>query len=151
MPKPAVSVPDAVRSNLAREREMTFAIALAVLSVLLGAVFLGGVVRPRRFIERARRFAAGPGPAGAAAVRLLLAALLWLSAPVSATPVTFQGMAVVVLVSALIRLMLGRAAMSRTLDRMGNWPPLATRLPCAAGLALCAFMLWSVSSAVGGS
>lgn len=130
---------------------MTFAIALAVLSVLLGVVFLGGVRRPRRFIERARRFAAGPGPAGAAAVRLLLAALLWLSAPVSATPTTFQGMAVVVLVSALIRLMLGRAAMSRTLDRMASWPPLATRLPCAVGLALCAFMLWSVSSVFGGT
>ena len=93
----------------------------------------------------------GPGWVAPTAVRLLLAALLWLSAPVSATPATFQGMAVVVLVSALIRLMLGRAAMSRTLERMASWPPLATRLPCAAGLALCAFMLWSVSSAFGGS
>ena len=151
MPEPAVSAPDAVRSNLAREREMTFAIALAVLCALLGAVFLLGLVRPRRFIARAGRFMAGPGPGGAAAVRLLLAALLWFSAPVSATPATFRSMAVVVLASALIRLMLGRAAMSRTLDRMASWPPIATRLPCAAGLALCAFMLWSVSSAFGGS
>ena len=151
MPEPAVSPLDAVRSNVAREREMTFAIALAVLSVLLGAVFLLGLVRPRRFIARAGRFMAGPGLSGATAVRLLLAALLWFSAPVSATPAAFRSMAVVVLAAALIRLMLGRAAMSRTLDRMASWPPLATRLPCAAGLALCAFMLWSVSSAFGGS
>ena len=130
---------------------MTFAIALAVLCVLLGALFLLGLARPRRFIERARRLMAGRARAGATAVRLLLAVLLWFSAPVSATPATFRSMAVVVLASALIRLMLGRAAMSRTLDRMASWPPIATRLPCAAGLALCAFMLWSVSSAFGGS
>ena len=99
---------------------MIFAIALVVLSVLLGAVFLLGLVRPRRFIARAGRFMAGPGPGGAAAVRLLLAALLWFSAPVSATPATFRSMAVVVLAAALIRLMLGRAAMSRTLDSNGE-------------------------------
>ena len=130
---------------------MTFAIALAVLSVLLGAVFLRGLVRPRRFIARARRLMGGPVWVAPTVVRLLLAALLWLSAPVSATPAAFRSMAVVVLAAALIRLMLGRAAMSRTLDRMAGWPPFATRIPCAAGLALCAFMLWSVSSAFGGS
>ena len=139
------------RSGVAREWEMTFAIALAVLSVLLCVMFLLGLVRPRRFIAWARRVMGGPGRVGPTVVRLLLAALLWLSAPVSATPATFRSMAVVVLASALIRLMLDRAAMSRTLDRMASWPPYATRLPCAAGLALCAFMLWSVSSAFGGS
>ena len=151
VPEPAESPPDAVRLNLAHEREMTFAIALAVLSALLGAVFLLGLARPRRFIARARRLMGGPARTGATAVRLLLALLLWFSAPVSATPVAFRSMAVVVFAAALIRLMLGRAAMSRTLDRMARWPPIATRLPCAAGLALCAFMLWSVSSIFGGS
>ena len=129
---------------------MTFAIALAVLSVLLGALFLHGLLRPRRFIVRVRRLMAGPGPVGAAAARLLLAVLLWFSAPASATPATFRIMAVVVLVAAPAPLILGTAGMQRMLDRMAGWPPIATRLPCAAGLALCAFMLWSVSSAFGG-
>ena len=81
VPDAVESAPDAVRSNVPCEQEMTFAIALAVLSVLLGAVFLRGLLGPRRFIERVRRLMAGPGPVGAAAVRLLLAALLWFSAP----------------------------------------------------------------------
>ena len=151
MPEAVVSAPDAVRSDVACKREMTFAIALAVLSVLLGAVFLHGLLGPRRFIARVRRFMAGPGPVGAAAVRLLLAVLLWFSAPASATPATFRIMAVVVLVAAPAPLILGTAGMQRMLDRMAGWPPIATRFPCAAGLALSAFMLWSVSSAFGGS
>ena len=150
VPDAVESAPDAVRSNVPCEQEMTFAIALAVLSVLLGAVFLRGLLGPRRFIERVRRLMAGPGPVGAAAVRLLLAALLWFSAPASATPGTFRIMAVVMLVAAPAPLILGTAGMQRLLDRMAGWPPLVTWLPCAAGLALCAFMLWSVSSAFGG-
>ena len=58
-------------------------------------------------------------------------------------------MAVVVLVAALVPLMLGTAGMLRLMNRMACWPPAATRLACAAGLALSVFMLWSASSAIG--
>ena len=128
---------------------LAFAFVLAILSVLIGALFLYGLLLPRRLIAVVRRFMAGPGPGGAVATRLLLAALLWFSAPVSSTPTAFQSMAVVVLVAALVPLALGTAGMLRVMDRMADWPPVATRLPCAAGLALSVFMLWSVSPAIG--
>lgn len=126
-----------------------FALVLAVLSVLLGTFFLYGLLFPIGFMGRLRRFMAGPGPRGAVAIRLLLAALLWFSAPISATPSAFRSMAVVVLVAALGPLMLGPDGMLRLVDRMAHRPPLVTRLPCAAGLAISLFMLWSVSSAFG--
>ena len=129
---------------------LVLAIVLAIVSVLLGAFFLLGVLIPRRFIARMRGFMAGSGPGWAVAVRVLLAALLWFSAPVSSTPAAFRAMAVVVLVAALGPLMLGTDGLLRLLDRMARWPVVATRLPCAAGLALSAFMLWSVSPAIGG-
>ena len=123
---------------------------LAVVSVLLSAVFLLGVLRPDRFVARARRFVAGPGPGGAVAIRVVLAGLLWLSAPVSATPDAFRGMGLVVLAAAVAPLMLGAGGLQALLDRMARRPSVAVRLPCAAGLALASFMLWSVSLVIGG-
>ena len=63
---------------------------LAVVSGLLGAVFLLGVLNPRWLVMLARRFVGGTGVGGAVAIRLLLAALLWFSAPVASTPATFS-------------------------------------------------------------
>ena len=122
---------------------------LAVVSGFLGALFLIGVLDPRWLVMLARRFVGGTGVWGAVAVRLLLAALLWFSAPVASTPATFRALALVMAAAAVGALVLGKDRVARIADRMASRPPLVVRLPIAIGLALCAFMLWSISSAIG--
>ena len=122
---------------------------LAVVSGFLGALFLVGVLHPRWLVMLARRFVGGTGVWGAVAVRLLLAALLWFSAPVASTPATFRALALVMAAAAVGALVLGKDRVARIADRMAGRPPLVVRLPIAIGLALSAFMLWSISSAIG--
>ena len=118
---------------------------------MLGALFMVGVFDPRRLIAVARNLLGGTGVAGAVGVRLLLAGLLWFSAPVSLNPGAFRVLASVMLVAALSALVLGTDRLARLVDRMAGWRPVFVRLPIAVGLALCVFMLWSVSPAIGGS
>ena len=122
---------------------------LAVVSALLGALFLLGVLNPPRLVMLARRFIGGTGVAGAVAVRLLLAVLLWFSAPVASTPGAFRTLALVMVMAAVGALVLGKDRAARIADRMAGRPSFVVRLPIAIGLALCAFMLWSISSAIG--
>ncbi len=130
---------------------MTLVLAniLAVVSGLLGALFLLGVVRPHRLVAVARNLLGGTGVAGAVAVRLLLAALLWFSAPVSSAPGAFRILASVMLVAALSALVLGTDRLARLADRMDGWSPAVIRLPIAIGLAFSAFVLWSISPVIG--
>ena len=130
---------------------LVLAHVLAILSALLGALFLLGVLHPRRLIAVARGVLGGTGVAGVVAVRLLLAALLWFSAPVSSAPGAFRILATVMLVAALSALVLGKDRVVRLVDRMSDWRPVFVRIPIAVGLVLCVFMLWSVSPAIGGS
>ncbi|MCY4467655.1 MAG: hypothetical protein OXC08_02960 [Thiotrichales bacterium] len=130
---------------------LVLAHVLAVVSALLGALFMVGVLDPRRLIAVARNLLGGTGVAGAVGVRLLLAGLLWFSAPVSLNPGAFRVLASVMLVAALSALVLGTDRLARLVDRMAGWRPVFVRLPIAVGLALCVFMLWSVSPAIGGS
>ena len=122
---------------------------LAIVSVLLSALFVLGVLLPHRFIGIARGFMTGPGIGGAVAIRLLLAVLLWLSAPASSTPVAFRILALVMFAAAFAALMLGTDRIVKLIDRMAGWPPVVIRLPSAVGLAFSAFMLWSVAPAIG--
>ncbi len=128
---------------------LVFANILAVVSGLLGAVFLLGLLNPRWLVMLARRVIGGTGVGGAVAIRLLLAALLWFSAPVASTPATFRALALVMATAAVGGLVLGKDRVARLADRMAGRPPLVVRLPIVIGLALCAFLLWSLSSAIG--
>ena len=130
---------------------MTLVLAniLAVVSGLLCALFLLGVIRPRRLVAFARNLLGGTGVAGAVAVRLLLAALLWFSAPVSSAPGAFRVLASVMCVAALSALVLGTDRAARLANRMDGWPPAVIRLPIAIGLVFSAFVLWSISPAIG--
>ena len=130
---------------------MTLVLAnlLAVVSGLLGVLFLLGILNPPRLFMVARRFIGGTGAGGAAAVRLLLAVLLWFSAPVASTPAAFRMLAFVMVMAAAGALVLGKDRVARLADRMAGWPPAVVRLPIAIGLALGAFVLWSRSSAIG--
>ena len=116
---------------------------------MLGALLLLGVLSPPWLFLLARRFIGGTGAGGAAAVRLVLAVLLWFSAPVASTPAAFRMLAFVMVMAAIGALVLGKDRVARLADRMAGWPPVLARLPIAIGLALCAFMLWSISPAIG--
>ena len=127
------------------------AIVLAIVSVPIGALSLLGVLFPRRFIAVACRFVVASGIGGAVGIRLLLAALLWLSGPVSSTPEAFRVLALLMVVAAFTAAMLGADRARKLLDRMAGGSPVVTGIPCAVGLAFSAFMLWSVSPAIGGA
>ena len=130
---------------------MTLVVAhvLAVVAGLLGALFLLGMLSPPRMLMLARRFIGGTGVAGAVAVRVLLAVLLWLSAPVASTPAVFRTLAFVMATAAVGALVFGKDRAARLADRMAGRPALAVRLPIAIALALCAFTLWSISPVIG--
>ena len=123
---------------------------LAILSALLSALFLLGVFRPRSLMAVARNVLGRTGVAGAVGVRLVLAALLWYSAPLSSTPGGFRVLATVMLVAAFSAFVLGKDRAVRITERMAGWRPAIVRIPIVAGLAVCLFMLWSVSPAIGG-
>ena len=130
---------------------LVLAHVLAVVAASLGVLFLLGVVRPLGLVAIARNLLGDTGVAGAVGVRLVLAALLWFSAPASSAPGTFRVLALVMFVAAISALLLGKDRFARLVDRMTRLRPHLLRLPFAVGLALCVFMLWSVSPAIGGS
>ncbi len=124
-------------------------IALALFSVLFTGLSLYGLVLPRGLTRFVRRFMLGPGVWGAVVIRLLLAALLWFSAPVSHTPTTFQVLAVLLLLSAVALPIIGAARLIEIIDRFASWPPIVLRLQCMIGVAVGGFLLWSVSAELG--
>ncbi len=125
------------------------AITLAIFSGMIVALSLYGVVLPLKLTAFVRRFMVGPGIFGAMAARLLLAALLWFSAPVAHTPTTFKILAVLALVAAVVLPFVGARRLLKLIDKVASWPSLAIRLQCVLGVAFGAFLLWSVSPGLG--
>ncbi len=125
------------------------ALILALFAGIVIAFALHGAVYPHRLLEMARRFMAGPGVWGAVAIRIVLAVLLWSCAPVSHTPILFRVLAVVALLAAVALPVVGSARLMELIERVAAWPPTAIRLACVLGAAFGAFLLWSVSPALG--
>ena len=125
------------------------AITLAIFSGMLVALSLYGVVLPQKLTALVWRFMVRPGILGAVAARLLLAVLLWFSAPLAHTPTTFKFLAILVLVAAVALPLVGAERVLRLIDKVASWPSLAIRLPCVLGVAFGAFLLWSVSPGLG--
>lgn len=86
---------------------------MGALSVVLGLI---GVGSPTRLIGIVRSVQSTPGLYAAAAVRLLLGAALFLSAPSSRWPDVFQGLGVLVFIAGLITPFLGVERFGRLLD-----------------------------------
>lgn len=126
------------------------AIALAILAVVIVVLSIYGVVLPHRLVGLVRGvMSRGLGLWSAVAVRLLLAALLWFTAPVSHTPTLFKALAAVLFLAAIALPVVGRPRLNRFIDFFASWPPWAIRLPCLFGVALGGFLWWSISSAIG--
>ena len=125
------------------------AIALAIFSGAVIALSLFGVTLPRRLTALVRRFVAGRWLWFAVAVRLLLAVLLWYTAPVSHTPGTFRVLALLMLLAAIAIPLVGGTRLTKLIDRVASWPTVAIRLQCTLGVAFGTFLLWSVSPGLG--
>lgn len=127
------------------------AIALAILALVLCGLSVFGVLVPHRLIQVARSLMS-KSPLGlwiAVVVRVLLAALLWFTAPVSRTPALFQTLAVLILLTAVILLMVGRNRLERFIQWLTSWPGWVIRLSCLLGVAMGVFLLWSITAAIG--
>ena len=88
---------------------------------------------------------AGLGLWVAVIARLILALLLWFSAPFSHTPVTFQVLAILALVAAIALPIIGVQRILKLLDWVASWQQLAIRLWCLLGVGFGGFLLWSIS------
>ena len=122
------------------------ATTLAIFSLVIALLSLYGVIQPSRLVLIVRGFMDGDSGLWVAVIaRLILAVLLWFSAPLSLTPTTFSVLAVLVLVAAFALPVMGVRRILELMEWVGNWPPSAIRLWCLFGVAFGGFLLWSVS------
>lgn len=122
------------------------AIALAVFAVVIAVASAAAVIFPSGIVSYAAEYLAQPGGIWwASSTRLLLAVLLWFSAPVSRTPITFKVLAVVALLAAVGFLILGSGRLLILLNWLASQPQWIVRVPSGLGVAFGAFLLWSVS------
>ncbi|HEY8586886.1 MAG TPA: hypothetical protein VIL60_09190 [Rhodanobacter sp.] len=123
------------------------AIALAIFSLVILLPSAYAIVRPSILAAFARGFMEGPGLWVAVIVRLVLALLLWFSAPLSYTPVTFQALAIVAIAAAVALPLMGTARILKVIDWVASWRVAAIRSWCLLGVGFGAFLLWSISRA----
>ena len=127
-------------------------IALAILSVIIVALSMYGVLMPNRLIRLVRGFMQrGIGLWFAVAIRLLLGVLLWFSAPVSHTPGLFKALSVLMFLTAVTLPMVGYSRLNKFIEHISSCPLRLIRLLCLLGVALGGFLLLSISSALGTS
>lgn len=118
---------------------------LAIVSMSIVILSLYGVLMPTRLVRWVRSYMAGrQGLATAIGVRLLLAVLLWFTAPDSQTPTVFRVLAILTLAVAFVFPFVGIDRIRRLIDYVATWPTWALRLECLVGVALGLFMLWSI-------
>jgi len=113
---------------------------------------LYGLLFPRKLTALVRWLMVDVGPNFglwlAVLVRILLAALFWLTAPVSHTPTIFRVLALLALTAAVSLPIMGTERLVRLIDRVTAWPSLAIRSWCLSGVAFGVFLLWSISAAL---
>ncbi len=120
-------------------KALTIFAAFIVIASGYAAIF------PSELLSFVREVIAGPGLWWAAAARLVLAVMLWFSAPVSRTPITFKVLAVLALMGAAFAIIIGPEGMAEDIDWVASWPLWGVRLQSTFGVAFGVFLLWSVS------
>ena len=120
--------------------------ALLLLATLIVGLSSWGVLFPGNLISFVRAFMRRSGSIiVAVTVRLLLAALLWVTASASSTPAIFNVLAGLALLSAFGIAVVGPERVSRFIERVASWPEFVVRLQCLLGIAFGVFLIWSVS------
>jgi len=121
------------------------AIALAIFSLVIVLLSAYGAFHPSNLTSFVRGFMAGLGLWAAVVARLILALLLWFSAPLSHTPMTFQVLAIIALIAAIALPIIGIQRILKLLEWVTSWRQLVIRLWCLLGVGFGGFLLWSIS------
>ena len=125
---------------------MEMANALAIFSLIIVLLSAYGVFKPSSLVSFVRGFMVGGSGLWVAVVaRLILAFLLWFSAPLSLTPTTFKVLAVLALVAAIALPIMGVQRILKLMEWVESWQQPAIRLWCSLGVAFGGFLLWSIS------
>lgn len=127
---------------------VTSALALILVSTLLVGLSVWGAVSPPGLVSFVRRAVNEGGMVVAVGVRLLLAVLLWITAPMAHTPLIFRVLAFLALASAILIALIGSERVLRIIDRFASWPATVLRLQCVFGVVFGMFLIWSVSPAI---
>ncbi|TRW49443.1 hypothetical protein FM042_00840 [Aliidiomarina halalkaliphila] len=119
---------------------------LIALAGLIVALSLWGVVTPRVIVTFVRSFMHRPMAIWVAiGIRVLLALLLWLAAPLSYTPTLFMLLAAIALLAALVLAVAGSDRVTKMIDHISTWPQQRIRLLCLFGVVFGLFLIWSLS------
>ena len=120
-------------------------ITLAVLASLIVGLSAYGMLMPAKITVLVRSAIAGSGLWAGVSVRMLLAVLLWFTAPLSHTPFAFKALAALALASGVALPIIGTRRLLKVVDRLVSWPTWVLRLLSLLGIAFGAFLLWSIS------
>ncbi len=121
------------------------AIALIIFSALIAGLSAWGALFPSRLVSFVRGMMKRGGIFAAVGGRLVLAVLLWVTAPLSHTPTIFLVLAALALVAAIAVAFMGTERILRIMDRFASWPGIVLRLQCLLGVAFGVFLAWSAS------
>lgn len=121
-------------------------IALTIFAIFVALASASGVLFPAELLSFVREAVTDTGVWWAAGARLLLAVLLWFSAPTSRTPRVFKVLAVLALLGATFIVVIGSDGVHEIIDWLYTWPLWAVRLESLLGVAFGVFMFWSVNS-----
>jgi hypothetical protein len=120
--------------------------ALKIFALLIVLASASLMLFPAEGLAYAREMVVNHGIWWAAGARLILAALLWFSAPVSRTPVTLRVFAGLVLAGATFLVAVGSEGVLEMADWLMSWPLWGIRLESVVGVAFGVFVFWSVTT-----
>lgn len=119
-------------------------IVLAIFALFILVASGSIIIFPFEILSFVREVMVGSGIWWAASARLVLAASLWFSAPVSRAPKTFKVLAVLAVMSAVFLVVIGSEELLKFIGWIASWPLWAVRLQSTAGIAFGLFLLWSI-------
>lgn len=125
-------------------------LVLALFSVALVLLSIGGVFQPSRLIGLVDILASGKlGLWSAIVVRFIFALLLWMNSQASNAPTSFKVLSVLLVLSAISHLIVGRDRLRSFRQILSSWPLWAIRVPCFFGVAMGVYVLWALSPVIG--
>ena len=121
-------------------------IVLAIFTVFLLVASGLAIMFPSELLSFVREAMAGPGIWWAASARLVLAVLLWFSAPASRTPKSFKVLAVLAVMNVVFLVVIGSEGVLEIIDWFASWPLWGVQLPSTGGVVFGLFLLWAIFS-----
>jgi hypothetical protein len=121
-------------------------IVLASFAVFILLASSLAIIFPSELLSFVREAMAGPGIWWAASARVVLAVLLWFSAPASRTPKSLRALAVIALMAAVFIVVIGSEGVIEIIDWLASLPFWSVRLQTSGGVVFGLFLLWSIFS-----